>query len=164
MNAGIMHDGAITTAEIIPIYKDPIPLRELLEKDVDEKYYLGDALDKWTYLKGAKKVPRISKSGHEYTFSEGPVAFPDDINKPARTMLTSESSVNRSTHVVQDPQTGRLRLITPLEADRINGFKDDWTKTPTMPEKFRYFCMGNALVVPLITAMGKTLNTIFDKE
>ena len=161
MNAGIMHDGAITTAEIIPIYKDPIPLRELLEKDVDEKYYLGDALDKWTYLKGAKKVPRISKSGHEYTFSEGPVAFPDDINKPARTMLTSESSVNRSTHVVQDPQTGRLRLITPLEADRINGFKDDWTKTPTMPEKFRYFCMGNALVVPL---MGKTLNTIFDKE
>jgi DNA (cytosine-5)-methyltransferase 1 len=26
-----------------------------------------------------------------------------------------------------------------------------------MPEKFRYFCMGNALVVPLITRMGKQL-------
>lgn len=78
-------------------------------------------------------------------------------------MLTSESSLNRSTHVIADPGTGRLRILTPVEAERIQGFDDEWTNTG-MPEKFRYFCMGNALVVPLITRMGKELNVIFDAE
>ncbi|MBR6144246.1 MAG: DNA cytosine methyltransferase, partial [Treponema sp.] len=80
-----------------------------------------------------------------------------------RTMLTSEATVNRSTHVIQDPQTKRLRLITPLEAERIQGFDDNWTNTG-MPQKFRYFCMGNALVVPMVTRMGKVLNDIFEAE
>ena len=33
-----------------------------------------------------------------------------------------------------------------------------------MPEKFRYFCMGNALVVGLIEKMGNRLDEIFTKE
>lgn len=78
-------------------------------------------------------------------------------------MLTSESSVNRSTHIIENPHTKQLRLITPLEAERIKGFDDNWTNTG-MPEKFRYFYMGNALVVGLVERMGKTLNNIFDNE
>lgn len=163
-NAGYMRDGVVYTGKVAPVSEEPIPLSFMLEEDVDEKYYLvGDRLEKWEYLKGAKKVLRKSKGGHEYIFSEGSIAFPDPIDLPARTMLTSESSVNRSSHVIQDPQTGMLRLITPLEAERIQGFEDDWTNTG-MPEKFRYFCMGNALVVPMVTRMGHTLNDIFANE
>ncbi len=137
-------------------------LKDILETDVDEKYYLdGDEakLAKWEYLKGAKKIERTSKTGHSYIFSEGPLAFPDPIDRPARTMLTSESSINRSTHVVRDPQTNRLRLITPVEAERLNGFNDNWTNSG-MPEKFRYFCMGNALVVNLVEKMGNAIKCI----
>lgn len=162
-NTGYMKDGVVYTARTTPIYEKPTPLSELLETDVPEKYYLGDQLEKWQYLKGAKKILRTSKTGHQYTFSEGPIAFPDPIDLPARTMLTSESSVNRSTHVICDPQTNRLRLITPMEAERIQGFEDNWTDSG-MPEKFRYFCMGNALVVSMVTRMGNTLNTIFENE
>lgn len=163
-NAGYMHDGVVYTGKVVPVLEEPIPLAYMLERDVDEKYYLvGDRLEKFEYLKGSKKVLRKSKDGHEYIFSEGAIAFPDPINLPARTMLTSESSVNRSSHVIRDPQTGMLRLITPLEAERIQGFEDDWTNTG-MPEKFRYFCMGNALVVPMVTRMGHTLNEIFHNE
>ncbi len=162
-NTGYMKEGIVYTARTTPIYEKPTPLSELLETDVPEKYYLGDQLEKWKYLKGAKKILRTSKTGHQYTFSEGPIAFPDPIDLPARTMLTSESSVNRSTHVICDPQTNRLRLITPMEAERIQGFEDNWTDSG-MPEKFRYFCMGNALVVSMVTRMGNTLNTIFDNE
>lgn len=162
-NAGYMVKGKIYTTKVEPIFETPIPLKNLLEKDVPEKYFLNENLARWEYLKGAKSVNRTSKSGHEYKFSEGPIAFPDDIEQPARTMLTSESSLNRSTHVIRDPQKGKLRLITPLEAERIQGFKDNWTNMG-MPEKFRYFCMGNALVVPMVTRMGKTLNTIFENE
>ena len=74
-------------------------------------------------------------------------------------MLTSESSLNRSTHVVVDKITGFMRLLTPIECERLNGFRDNWTNTG-MPEKFRYFVMGNALVVPLIKRMGNRLLSI----
>lgn len=162
-NAGYMIEGNIYTTKVKPIIEQPIPLKKILENDVSEKYFINDNIEKWEYLKGAKKIERTSKSGHTYTFSEGQIAFPDNIDLPARTMLTSESSLNRSTHIIRDPQNGRMRTLTPVEAERIQGFEDNWTNTG-MPEKFRYFCMGNALVVPMITRMGKTLDEIFKYE
>ena len=163
-NAGYMHDGVIYTAKVIEAEEAPILLRDILQANVDEKHYIpGDKMSKWTYLKGAKKIPRTSSDGHEYTFSEGPIAFPDPWDRPGRTMLTSESTLNRSTHVVSDPGTGRLRLLTPVEAERLQGFDDEWTNTG-MPDRMRYFCMGNALVVQLITRMGKVLDEIIEQE
>lgn len=162
-NSGIMRNGEFSTCKTTPEFINPLSIKDIMEKHVDEKYYLGKELSKWEYLKGAKKIQRVSKTGHSYTFSEGAIAFPDSIDKPARTILTSESSVNRSTHVIRDIETNQLRLLTPIEAERIQGFADNWTNTG-MPEKFRYFCMGNALVVDLVEKMGKTLNTIFDME
>ena len=162
-NSGYFKGGKIYTAATIPKTEKAVPLKNLVEKNVAENYYLTDSLEKFKYLKGAKKIERTAKTGFKYTFSEGPVAFPDSLDLPARTMLTSEATVNRSTHVIQDPETVRFRLITPLEAERIQGFDDNWTDTG-MPQKFRYFCMGNALVVPMITRMGNVLNKIFDEE
>lgn len=163
-NAGYMHNGLIYTAKVIEKEETPITLGQILQKNVDEKFYITtEKIPKWTYLKGAKKIPRKSADGHEYTFSEGPIAFPDPWDRPGRTMLTSESTLNRSTHVVSDPGTGNLRLITPIEAERMQGFDDDWTNTG-MPDRMRYFCMGNALVVPMITRMGKVLDTIIAEE
>lgn len=163
-NAGFMRDGVIYTAPVTEIAETPILLGEVLQSNVDEKYYItSEKMPKWTYMKGAKKIPRKSANGHEYVFSEGPVAFPDPWDRPGRTMLTSESTLNRSTHVVSDPGTGRLRLLTPVEAERLQGFDDDWTNTG-MPPRMRYFCMGNALVVPMITRMGKALDTIIAEE
>ena len=39
---------------------------------------------------------------------------------------------------------------------------DGWTEG--MPERMRYFCMGNALVVPMVTRMAKTLESILTNE
>lgn len=163
-NAGYMHKGSIFTVKIIEAEDSPILLGSILQKNVDEKYYIpNDKMAKWTYLKGAKKIPRTSATGHEYIFSEGPIAFPDPWDRPGRTMLTSESTLNRSTHVVSDPGNGRYRLLTPVEAERLQGFDDDWTNTG-MPDRMRYFCMGNALVVPMVTRMGKVLDAIISME
>lgn len=162
-NAGIMRDGKFCTIKTTPVEIKPITLGEVLEENVPEEYYLSSNLEKWKALKGAKKIERVSNTGHKYTYSEGTMSFPDALDKPARTMLTSESSVNRSSHVVEDKVTKRLRLITPVEAERLNGFDDNWTNTG-MPHKFRYFCMGNALVVNLVTKMGNELAKIMEKE
>lgn len=162
--AGYMHEGTIYTAKAAEVEEAPTLLGTILQKNVEEKYYIpGDKMAKWVYLKGAKKIPRTSANGHQYVFSEGPIAFPDPGDKPSRTMLTSESTLNRSTHVVCDPGTLRLRLLTPIEAERLQGFDDDWTNTG-MPDRMRYFCMGNALVVPMITRMGRVLDTIIAEE
>ena len=163
-NAGYMHEGKIFTVKIKEAEEAPILLGDVLQHNVDEKYYItNEKMPKWTYLKGAKKIPRKSANGHEYVFSEGPIAFPDSWDKPGRTMLTSESTLNRSTHIVSDPETGRLRLLTPVEAERLQGFDDEWTNTG-MPDRMRYFCMGNALVVQMITRMGRVLDKIIENE
>ena len=163
--AGYMHDGNIVTADIEEETEAPTLLKDILQSDVDESFYISDdkKMAKWVYLKGAKRIPRKSADGHEYVFSEGPIAFPDPWDRPGRTMLTSESTLNRSTHVVSDPGTGKLRLLTPIEAERLQGFDDGWTDTG-MPQRMRYFCMGNALVVPMITRMGKELDKIISHE
>ncbi len=146
-NAGIMRNNQIYTVDVIPQENKPTVLRKIIEdKEVDEKYYIGNKLEKWEYLKGAKDILRKAGTPYEYHFREGAIPFPDSLDKPARTMLTSESSLNRSTHVIEDPKTKLYRKLTPIETERINGFPDDWTNTG-MPESFRYFCMGNALVV-----------------
>jgi hypothetical protein len=92
-------------------------LRDILEDTIPEKFFLeSESLDRWHYLKGAKKEPRVSKSGHAYTFSEGAVAFPDSLDKPGRTILTAEggSGPSRFRHVIECPHTGLLRRLTLL--------------------------------------------------
>lgn len=156
-NAGVMINGQIFSEELKPIDVKPISIRTIRQNEVvDNRFFLNGSLEKWEYLKGAKKIQRVRPNGEPYVFSEGGMCFPDDLDKPARTMLTSEASVNRSSHVIEDATTGKLRLLTPVECERINGFDDNWTNTG-MPEKFRYFTMGNALVVPIITKIGTRL-------
>ncbi len=156
-NTGVMINGNIYSAELKPVETDAITLRQIRHtEEVDKMYFLNGSTEKWEYLKGAKKIDRIKPNGEPYVFSEGSMCFPDNLDKPARTMLTSESSVNRSSHVIEDAVTGKLRLLTPIECERLNGFDDNWTNTG-MPHKFRYFTMGNALVVPIVTKIGNRI-------
>lgn len=154
-NSGVMINGRIYSVDLMPKYKPFIPLGKILEhKPLDEHYFLRDEdMPQWRYDKGSKQEMRKRKDGSTYLFTEGTVGFPDSLEKPSRTMLTSETRVGRSSHVVVDPLTKRLRVLTPIECERLNGFPDNWTSTG-MPENMRYFCMGNALVVPIVTRIG----------
>lgn len=149
-NTGCMVDGNVFTVRTKPVTEKAVPLMDTLEHGVDEKYYLTEPqLKKFEYLRGSKKIERTAANGHKYIYSEGGMSPTDDITLPGRTMLTSEASVNRSTHIVRDLDTGRIRFITPVEAERLQHFPDNWTNTG-MPEKRRYFMMGNALVTYII--------------
>ncbi|MER2000578.1 MAG: DNA (cytosine-5-)-methyltransferase [Lysinibacillus sp.] len=161
--AGIMKNGFIYTAHPEVLHEQSTPLKAILqdESDVDEKFYLTqEQIDKFAYLRGPKKIERTSAEGFKYIFSEGGMSPTDDINGPGRTMLTSEASVNRSTHIVE--VDGRIRFLTPIECERMNAFPTNWTVG--MPDRMRYFCMGNALVVDLIEKMGRTILAIDEAE
>lgn len=196
-NTGIMKDGIVYTAKTQPAYEGgQITLGDIMETgQVDERYFIPleklyytrpdvthsdetkERLPKedrqtWQYLRGAKKLPRRAANGHEYIFSEGAIAMIDADDRPARTMLTSEGNFSRTTHIVRDRQTGRIRLLTAEETERIQGFPTGHTKycrtssgqTVEMPLRKRRFMMGNALVVDLVERMGRTLETIFEME
>ena len=164
-NSGKMINGLISTCRVYANVSDKnITLADIMVEKAENEYFLTpEALEKFRYMKGSKREERTATSGFKYFFSEGAIPFPDILNRPARTMLTSAGSNNRSTHIVADKTTGGLRKLTPIECERINGFPDNWTDTG-MPKNFRYFCMGNALVVDLITIMAKELNKIFAIE
>lgn len=164
-NSGAMKSGHIFTTKASALEEKPILLRKIVEKGKvpDEFFIPEDKMEKWKYMKGAKKIERTAKTGFKYIFSEGAISFPDSLDLPSRTMLTSESTLNRSSHVIEDYKTGKLRILTPKETERLQGFDDNWTDTG-MPKRMRYFCMGNALVVPMITRMGKHLDEIIKNE
>nr|MBA2725351.1 DNA (cytosine-5-)-methyltransferase [Actinomycetota bacterium] len=161
LSAGVMWRREVWTTAIRSVYSGPRKvLRDVLQpaKEIPESFFIPEAqVERWTYLKGSKNVPRIAKNGHEYLYSEGGIAFPDPIDQPSRTILTGEGGVtpSRFKHVI-DAGDGRLRRLTPLELERLNGFPDGWTETG-MPDGRRAFMMGNALVVGLVERVGRTL-------
>ena len=164
-NSGFMKKGIVYTVKTLPISETIKPMRYIIStRSVDARYFIPkNEYKKWKYCKGAKNEPRISKTGFEYQYSEGAIPFPDKLDSPSRTMLTNEGGThpNRISHVIKDIVTGKLRRLTPEETERLNGFPTGWTNTG-MPERWRYFCMGNALVVGLITRMGKRLRNVIE--
>jgi DNA (cytosine-5)-methyltransferase 1 len=120
----------------------------------------------WRYLKGEKSEPRVKESAegrYRYLYKEGAIRFPDPLDEPARTIVTSEggSSPSRFRHVVQLKKGGRYRRLLPEELERLNGFPPGWTDG--MPPVKRAFMMGNSLVVGLVARIGKELNSSADE-
>lgn len=165
-NTGVMRHGRYYSIDTAPNYDgEPITLGEILqnEEEVPEKFFINDPakLEKFQYLRGPKRIERTSADGHTYIYSEGGMSPTDDLNLPGRTMLTSEGTVNRSTHFLH--VNGRYRLITPVEAERLQDFPDNWTALKRLSDgtvtevsdKMRMFFMGNALVTDIVRKIGE---------
>lgn len=170
-NTGVMRYGKYYSIDTEPDFDGkPITLREILqdESEVPEKYFLTDPdkLEKFQFLRGPKRIERTSADGHTYIYSEGGMAPYDDLDLPGRTMLTSEGTVNRSTHFLK--VNDKYRLITPVEAERLQDFPDNWTSKKKLADgsivevsdKMRMFFMGNALVTEIVKEIGNFISEI----
>ena len=163
-NAGLMVDGRVWTTSVTPRYMGRVTtLGDVLAKGDDrslitEDYYISnEALPKWEYLKGAKHEVRKTKDGFEFSYNEGGMAFPDPLDKPSRTIITSEGGAtpSRFKHVIRDPENNRLRRLIPLELERLDMFPDN--HTAGQADAKRAFFMGNALVCGIITRVGEEI-------
>lgn len=126
---------------------------------VPDKYFIAqEELPKWRYVKGSKSEPRVSKNGYAYEFSEGALPFPEPLDKPSRTVLTSEvgASASRTRHVVEHPD-GRLRRLIPEEVEELMGFPRGFTLLPGISDARRGFLMGNALLPVLVARLGRAI-------
>ncbi|OGH98163.1 MAG: hypothetical protein A2039_02825 [Candidatus Melainabacteria bacterium GWA2_34_9] len=160
-SAGMLRDRQFYTIATSPRYTgESTSLGDILlnEKDIPEEYYINGALKRWKYLKGAKNERRKGTNGFEFFYTEGPVAFPDSLDKPSRTIVTGEGgpTPSRFKHVIKT-KSGHYRRLLPLELERLCMFPDRHTELEGISDVRRAFFMGNALVVGVISRIGKTL-------
>ena len=166
LDSGVAHDNQILTATSQPVYSGPKQnLGDILQNldEVDKSFLIKpEDIEKWAFHKGAKRIERIQKdSGYKYNYSEGSMSFPDQIDRPSRTILTGEGGPTpaRIKHAIS--QGGVLRRLTPIELERLNGFPDEWTRFGQFGEEMsdsrRAFFMGNALITGLIKQVGDVL-------
>lgn len=163
--AGMMIDGVAYSIDVTPVFKGkPSSLRDCLvcgedrPSDIETFYIPDNQIERWRYFKGPKREERTKADGFKYFYTEGAMDFPDSIDKPARTIITSEGGKgpDRCRHVIED-ETGRLRRLTPVELERINMFPSNWTELPGVDNAKRAFLMGNALVCGIVTNVGEEL-------
>jgi len=103
-----------------------------------------------------------------YRYQEGAMAFPDPLNKPSRTIITSEGggSVSRFKHVICElcarregghksekncRDAGQLRRLHPTEVERLNCFPQSHSDACAgISSNKRIMLMGNAVIVDLL--------------
>lgn len=166
-NTGIMINGIVTTVKTKAKHEGNfIIMKDIIQNgEVTDDFYINEKdLDKWLYLKGAKKEMRKNAQGFEYNYSEGGMIFPDSLEKPSRTIITGEggASPSRFKHVIKTPKG--YRRLSPVELERLNMFPDDHTKYDGVSDTKRAFFMGNALVVGVIEKVGIALKQKLEYE
>ncbi len=191
--AGIMVEGVVWTTKVESHFEgEKMNLGDVLQKpgQIADEFVIrpSDMMKEkgWVYLKGAKSEPRRGTDGFTYQYKEGPITFPDALDRPSRTMVTGEGGAtpSRFKHVVEfKPTKGQverldlrsdesmkarehlgigvskwLRRLTPIELERLNGFPDNHTEGVT--DGYRAFFMGNALVCGIVHKIGMSLNSL----
>jgi DNA (cytosine-5)-methyltransferase 1 len=54
----------------------------------------------------------------------------------------------------------RVRRLTPMECERLQGFPDNYTNTPTSSDSTRYKALGNSMAVPVMRWIGQRINNV----
>lgn len=189
-NCGVMIDREILTGKCKPNYsgtKKTLGGILVNPGKIPDSFILdSDSLlrDKgWIYHKGGKKEMREGTDGFTYKYSEGPVTFPDALDRASRTIVTGEggTSPSRFKHVVKfKPTKGQikrlelsssdcnkvreklglgksywLRRLVPVELEKLNGFPPNHTEL--VSDNKRAFFMGNALVCGVVRIISSEI-------
>jgi DNA (cytosine-5)-methyltransferase 1 len=71
------------------------------------------------------------------------------------TVTTTGGGVSSGPSVMQSM---RVRRLTPMECERLQGFPDNYTNTPTSSDTTRYKALGNSMAVPVMKWIGERIN------
>lgn len=107
--------------------------------------------DGWT-----KELPSLGSdngaSWNELLVEAAPLKFPgrNQINSPREYAFAVDSIGTGGVKV-----NTKVRRLTPVECERLQGFPDDWTAG--VSDTQRYKMMGNAVTVNVIQAIGERI-------
>jgi len=172
LNSGVSINRKVVTKSLkYPDPKKPTLLKDILVKkssEIDEEFWIDKKdVPKWKEGKYGKTIDRTSmRDGKEfnYKFSEGNMSFPDKLDSPSRTIITSEGgkSPSRFKHIIK--QKNKYRRLTAVELERLNMFPDNHTKIDNITNSKRAFLMGNALVIGVVEKIGLCIKAHESKD
>jgi DNA (cytosine-5)-methyltransferase 1 len=73
------------------------------------------------------------------------------------TMTITGGGVSSGASVMQSM---RVRRLTPMECERLQGFPDNYTNTPTSSDSTRYKALGNSMAVPVMKWIGNRIQGV----
>ena len=121
---------------ITPVTPKPV-MRDILEKNVDDRYTLSDKL--WAYLQEYAAKHKAAGNGFGYG-----LALPDGISRTLSARYYKDGSE------ILIPQKGKNpRKLTPRECARLQGFPDSFIIPVSDTQAYKQF--GNSVVVPLMS-------------
>jgi len=119
-------------------------LGEILDPKANDKYVLSDHM--WQYLQDYAEKHRKKGNGFGFGLVDG-----DSV---ART-LSARYHKDGSEILVEMPNGSNPRRLTPRECAGLMGFPKDFKIVVSDTQAYRQF--GNSVVVPLVTAIAKTM-------
>ncbi|MDU4651921.1 DNA cytosine methyltransferase [Sneathia sanguinegens] len=120
-------------------------LHDILEQEVDEKYFLSERI-----------IPTILAHGSKNYYSKSEIDL--DIARPLCATMHKMHRANQDNYVTQD---GKIRRLTPREAARLQGFPDDFVFPVSDTQAYRQ--CGNAVTVNVAEAIAKEIkNTMME--
>ena len=91
----------------------------------------------------------------DYRYDKGYRKRNDGISPTLRTKA--------STDISGTPTINKMRRLTPIECERLQGFPDNWTQYGTegpISDTQRYKMCGNAVTVDVVNAVGKRIKDV----
>ena len=96
-----------------------------------------------------------------------PLAFPTEMSGTQRASTKNISPALAAKHTTSIQLGARVRRLTPIETERLQGFPDNYTQIPyrnkpaqSCPDGPRYKAMGNSMAVPVMRWIGERINMV----
>ncbi|GKX43771.1 cytosine-specific methyltransferase [Pectobacterium carotovorum subsp. carotovorum] len=122
---------------------EPVPLRSILQKEVDDVYTISDKL----WHGHIERTKRNVERGTGFT------AYLADLNKPSNTIVARYGKDGKECLI---PQIGKNpRMLTPRECARLQGFPEEFEVPVSRTPAYKQF--GNSVVVPVINILATKL-------
>lgn len=126
--------------DISPVNPKPV-MKDILEKNVDDRYTLSDKL--WEYLQGYAEKHKAAGNGFGYGLAD-----PKGVSRTLSARYYKDGS-----EILIEQKGKNPRRLTPRECARLQGFPDDFKIPVSDTQAYRQF--GNSVVVPLMTDVAK---------
>ena len=128
-------------------------MHDILDKDVDETYYLSDTIK-----------PTILSDG-----TGGYVAKSEINMSPARPLCETMAKMHRACqdnyysddYILGNGDTDRIRKLTPRECARLQGFSDKFKIVVSNAQAYKQF--GNAVTVNVARAVAKQIRKTLEE-
>lgn len=128
--------------DLHPLKEQPV-VRDILEKEVSEKYTLSDKL--WIYLQNYAAKHREAGNGFGYG-----IAPLDGVTRTISARYYKDGS-----EILIEQRGKNPRRLTPRECARLQGFPDSFKIPVSDTQAYRQF--GNSVVVPLMSDVAKLI-------